>query len=39
MTLHHVMSFHFRDTMIYYQNGSSQHNLSHEDLKKVSSKH
>jgi nickel-dependent lactate racemase len=34
MTLHHVMSFHFRDTMIYYQNGSSQHNLSHEDLKK-----
>ncbi|MCW1734703.1 lactate racemase domain-containing protein [Anaerorudis cellulosivorans] len=28
------MSFHFRDTMIYYQNGSSQHNLSHEDLKK-----
>ncbi len=34
MTLHHVMSFHFRDTMIYYQYGSSQHNLSHEDLKK-----
>jgi nickel-dependent lactate racemase len=34
VTLHHVMSFHFSGTMIYYQNGSSQHNLSHEDLKK-----
>ncbi len=28
------MSLYFRGTMIYYQNGSSQHNLSHEDLKK-----
>jgi nickel-dependent lactate racemase len=34
MTSRHAVSFYSQATMIYYQNGSSQHNLSHEDLKK-----
>ncbi len=34
MTSCHAVSIYSQATMIYYQNGSSQHNLSHEDLKK-----